>query len=194
MDWVAHVRELSRLAGDSLRWDPPTTSAALARFEVEHAITLPADYKQILLELGDGSEGAVNIFPLGEVIWGGEVRSLADWFDEVTLATPFPRAGDTGEIELVDGGALEDDSGDDDDESADWSPPGALPVADNGAGGILLLVVSGAEYGRLWEQGGATLVPAPTPLVRPVGFAEWLAAELAKRLGRSDLLESWRRS
>jgi hypothetical protein len=169
--------------------------------EALHAITLPLDYKALLLEVGNGCDGLLTVFPLGHVIWNGELLALADWFEDVNLATPFPRSGDTGEIEAIDAASVDDidhDEDNDDEDAGDlanWNPPGALPVADNGAGGIMLLVVSGAEHGRLWEQeGGATLVPAPTPLVRSVGFAEWLAAELAKRMGRTDLLDAWRRS
>jgi hypothetical protein len=188
-DDVEAVAELDASAGDAVRWDPPAREAMIASFEAEHGITLPADYKAVLLELGNGSEGLISVFPLGEVIWDGDAVTLADWLSDVELAAAFPRSGDTGEMPAVD----DDVAGDDDDDDANWNPPGALPVADNHAGGIMLLVVSGAQYGRLWEQeGGATLVPAPTPLLRPVGFAEWLAAELAKRLGRADLLAQWR--
>lgn len=196
--WLDRIASLSRDAGDRVTWHPVIAAQELLDFERTHGVPLLEDYKAVLTRFGNGCRGLVTLFPLGHVWWNNEELELDEWLPELDLQTPFPfprHAWHRDVDEEPEDDASNDDEEDDYDDDGDkaWDAPGALPVADNHAAGVMLLVVSGPERGRMWEQDiGATVVPAPTPLVRPVGYAEWIAAELAKRLGRMDLLESWR--
>src|SRR4051794_1827337 len=56
--------------GHRYRFEPPVPSAQLEAFEKRWSITLPADYREFLLEVGNGGAGPFyGIFRLGE--WEG---------------------------------------------------------------------------------------------------------------------------
>jgi hypothetical protein len=136
VDWIAEIVELSREAGDRVSWQPPVTPIECADLEASLGIVLPDEYKAVLQRVGNGCSGILEVFALGRV-GGNEDTDLADYLGETDLVHPFKH--ETGSYWIS--GPEEDDDVNDD----FGGVHGALPVADNQAGGQLLLVITGRK-------------------------------------------------
>jgi hypothetical protein len=159
-------------------YNPPAAEQVVAGLERMWGVTLPPAYRQFLTQIGNGGPGPedLELFPLGptgEGRWDGYVGDLA---------APFPYAE-----------AWNEDPPDDPEQQARWrewyfSPArvdGAIPIADEGCGYLILLVVSGPERGNVWKDGrGGTDGVSPLWVgdQEGVSFAEWYEGWLDREL------------
>ncbi len=155
------------------RLNPVLDRQQVVRFETEHEIELPDDYREFLINLGDGGAGpCYGLSSLsGAAIWG----PLKDPFPFTDPVHPF------ADVEEVD------------DEPYDALRTrcysGCLLIGHEGCGHWIMLVVSGQERGNIWydhnvDDGG----------FRPArkGFATWYECWLDEWLsdpGLRDRLE-----
>src|SRR5262245_46434372 len=75
--------------------NPPLTEKEVRAFEAAHGIALPTDYRDFLINVGNGGAGPeYGIFKLGETDVG---RGFAPWDEDDgfvgTLSAPFPHTG-----------------------------------------------------------------------------------------------------
>jgi tetratricopeptide (TPR) repeat protein len=175
-DTAAEIRELvDDLVGIAPWWSGwarPIDEAEIARFEAAHAVTLPAEHRAILLEVGD--HAPLPDRPGGALAPLARARELSTVTSFLgPLAEPFPHSGSAAiELEW-------------DDEADDYADPhwlrGCLPLTGAGCDQSYVLVVSGADRGRVWS-----VTPSGSPELHPTGldFASWYRAELERGLER----------
>lgn len=154
--------------------NPPLTEDAVAAFEGEHAVTLPADYRDFILSVANGGVG-----PVGGLERLGQFNST-DW-DELPglvgdLATPFPyttkwnAAPIDGALPVAEQYKQQDWY---------WSAQhvaGAIPICDLGCGLRQMLIVSGPESGHVWFDDRADwqgLYPNPKGDNSRLSFFQW---------------------
>jgi hypothetical protein len=126
-DLARRLRALVKADGEAYRLGTPTSPDAVLRFEREHRVTLPDDYRAFLLEVGEGASGPVHglislqagIEERGKTIYG--------------LADPFPAP------ETVD-------------DHLDFAVGGILPICYNGCSYFQGLIVSGPCRGQVWNN------------------------------------------
>lgn len=132
---------------------PPIAEADVVRFEAEHGIQLPADYRAFLTRIAGGGLGPFyGIFPLGESD-EGKWKKMALVGDP---ARPFPyeTAWNLSEAELHE--IQNDDYTDHEGYDEYWRPlHGAIPISHQGCNLRDWLVVSGSEAGHVWHDGRA---------------------------------------
>jgi hypothetical protein len=140
----------------------PISMGALLTFESRHGVTLPDDYRQFLLQAGNGGAGpAYGLLPLGdELVWGD-------------LAKPFALTEAWNED---DGSAV-------DDGIPDGYRDGCLLLCDLGCGYFSFLVVTGQAAGSVWEDytcadGGIQ----PTGETFATWYTQWLRRLILGRL------------
>ena len=137
--------------------NPPLPKPVLERFEAQHKIRLPADYRQFLLTVGNGGAGpAYGVFRLGEMddAFGHKPWQEQDGLLGV-LSEPFPYLESWNELTGMPAGeALDEDEYDRQFEAFDrtYYVPlnGALPICHRGCALRVWLVVSGLEVGHVW--------------------------------------------
>ena len=138
------------------------TEREISAFESLHSIHLPTEYRDFLMNLGNGGAGpGYGVFPLGKMSngWGN-----ADFdYDYVgCLSRPFPHSS---EWRCTEAATEWDEHTPNLEEGQDvnWNRrcdahfnpkyiDGAIPLSDLGCGQTLLLVVTGAEKGNLWHD------------------------------------------
>jgi hypothetical protein len=172
--------------------NPPVADAEVARFEREHGIALPEDYRRFLVEYGDGGAWRTALFPLGcHMNW----RQIVPWQGEEIglLSIPFPHTQPwTQKYEGVKTSATDGDSEDDPDYE-EWQKEyfnprqmdGAIPLASLGCALSDWLVVTGPERGHVWgdyRAGGTGIVPLSTTERPRVTFNDWYLAWLDEEL------------
>jgi tetratricopeptide (TPR) repeat protein len=111
---------------DDVRCGPRWTAEELAAFEREHKLSLPAEYRSYLIEIGDGGPGFVRIQPL-------EGRSE----EELSRAGKVFRVTNTSRVFPLKETALF----------------GTLELGPTDDGVIAYLVVGGARAGEVWVDG-----------------------------------------
>ena len=176
------------------------SAEAVAAFEHEHEVMLPADYRDFLLYCGNGGAGPYyGVFPLG--LFDGAGGSLVPWRegDGVAgiLSRPFPHS-DAWNLPDVRFEMPDEPSGEDAEdawhEALDkeyWAPEltnGAFPVCHQGCAYRNLLVVSGPERGHIWLDGRASdqgIVPVMGRDGGRVAFSTWYSSWLDAALGRA---------
>lgn len=147
---------------------PPLTDANIRRFEVEHSVELPADYRGFLQHVGNGGAGpAYGLFRLGEMDDGFGHKSWAEHDGFVgDLSEPFPHSGpwnDLSEEPPLDESREDDEEWEDEywarvnewEERVYWNPKqvnGAIPLCHIGCALRQWLVVTGAEAGNMWDD------------------------------------------
>ncbi|MFN8373093.1 MAG: SMI1/KNR4 family protein [Anaerolineae bacterium] len=139
------------------RMSAPLSEEQVEAFEEQYGVTLPAGYRDFLLNVGGGGAGPYyGVLPLG---YHKAALPL--------LAQPFPHTSDWNEDDLPD-----------DDYFSDELIRGAMRICNTGDGGYELLVVTGAASGTLWADGryaNQGLMPLPhsrDPLL-PMDFLDW---------------------
>ena len=174
---------ISGAARDGYSFNPRLTEREASAFERKHKISLPADYRAFLMELGDGGGvGPFNgIFPLG--MMDGE--PWPKWFVG-KLSAPFPHRK-TWNPAAVDEDADDWEEGDAEDmsqyDSANMA--GAFPICDHGCAAWSWLVVSGRERGRVWFDGrgeGAGVYPEVDPDGKHLTFGKWYLTWIEERM------------
>ena len=107
--------------------NPCLTEDEVQAFERRSNVILPDDYRQFLLQFGNGGAGPGY----------GMLKLLSKNQDCSHLGKPFPYES-PADI-LLENGELEFD--------------GTLPLADYGCGMVALLVITGKEWGKVWLTG-----------------------------------------
>jgi hypothetical protein len=184
------------------RLNEVATPTAIAAFEADHQVELPADYRGFLLHCGNGGAGPYyGLFPLG--LFDGAGNGLEPWREgdgfAGVLSRPFPHTEPwnlpDSRFEVPDD-LLGTDAEDKWYEILDaeyWAPNltnGAFPICHQGCAYRNLLVVSGPERGHIWLDGRASdegITPATSPSGGRVSFATWYAAWLDAALDGRDL-------
>jgi hypothetical protein len=199
-DWFDTIAALARDATDIV-WNPSAAEADFVAFEARHRVTLPDDYKRVMATIGNGCEGAFTVFPVGYARMDfEEPLVLLERGGSLDLGRPFPLATSRGYWHVDADASPGDDEEDPYDEELEGDPDeldssyvGVLPVGFS-VSGLALLVVTGKDRGLVWEHelGSTSIAPMPTPVVRSLSFAQWIAVELAVRLGRHGLIAQWR--
>ena len=187
--------------GHALALNPVASEADLARFEEEHAVVLPDDYRWFLASVGNGGAGPYyGLNPLG--MMDGMRGEPEPWSGDVVgeLARPFPHSEAWNDLT-----GLPDESGIEEDEERYeaelnrfeeryWGAErieGALPICHLGCALRILLVVTGPERGRVWLDKRADY-EGLSPLASADGgrltflewYDEWLTAALLEPPGR----------
>jgi hypothetical protein len=122
--------------------NPPLTEPQLARFEQQHQIVLPADYRQFLRDVGNGGAGPYyGLFALEQY------SELLDDLLPDFLARSFPHTAawnaDEAELDACAPSSEYEYFGN------AWVQ-GALRICHFGCGVFLLLVVTGEARGSIW--------------------------------------------
>ncbi|MGY3205380.1 SMI1/KNR4 family protein [Streptomyces sp. TE5632] len=186
------------------RWalENPLTEVELTELETQLGVSLPAEYRAFLTQVGAGGAGpAHGLFPVrrvqGRWRWEGDGAYLADLS---TLAEPFPEKGP--DPELLEALAAERPEEEDFDEIEDFDEAieawderwGAVMFAPaRTAGAIVIchlgcalrewLVISGPHRGTVWSDSrvdDVDLEPVLDTEGEPVTFARWYTDWLDK--------------
>ncbi|MFE9975755.1 SMI1/KNR4 family protein [Streptomyces hirsutus] len=186
------------------RWalEEPLAEDELTELETQLGVSLPAEYRAFLTQVGAGGAGpAYGLFPVrrvqGRWRWEGDGAYLADLS---TLAQPFPEKGP--DPELLDALTAERPEEEDFDEIEDFDDAieawderweavmfapartaGAIVICHLGCALREWLVISGPHRGTVWSDprvDDADLEPLLDTEGKPVTFARWYTDWLAK--------------
>lgn len=167
---IALVKELEQIAPWWRGWTRPISQAEITRFELAHAVTLPAGYRTLLTSVGD--HAPLPARPGGALAPLAQARSLPTSSAFLgPLASPFLHTGHAA-VEIGW-----------DDVSDDYVDPlwlrGCLPLTEAGCDESVVLVVTGPDRGRVW-----VVTPSGSPQLHPTGleFTRWYRAELERGL------------
>ncbi|WP_417388365.1 SMI1/KNR4 family protein [Gimesia sp.] len=159
------------------------TETEVGQFEEQHGIQLPIEYRQFLLQVGNGGAGpCYGISRLGEfagIPWE-EVPGLVG-----DLAAPFPFSDRWNEDSLSKDLSTEEQYQRQDQY---WSPQhvnGAIPICDAGDNLRFILIVNGSEKGTIWLDDRADwqgIYPVTTESDRRVSFLKWYRSWLDDQL------------
>lgn len=165
--------------------EPPLPEAAVCKWEKDHGVELPADYRAFLLELGNGGAGPFHgLFPLGQ--WDGSGSGLEPWEHFAgLLRSPFPHdaAWNLPASRLEPPEDFKSDEEEDawntalDDEY--YAPAllaGAFWICHHGCALRTALVVTGPERGNVWFDGRADnsgIAPHVDDRGQHRSFGEW---------------------
>ncbi|HEV7278804.1 MAG TPA: hypothetical protein VGN57_01220 [Pirellulaceae bacterium] len=166
------------------RLNPALSESAVEKFETEHRIRLPEDYRGFLIKAGNGGAGPFyGVFKLGEMDDSFDFQKWkeGDGFIGV-LSKPFPHTRAWNDVT----GEPEDS---DDEEAYEkaieafdrryWNAEnvnGAIPVCHEGCAYRDWLVVTGPEAGHVWHDARtdrAGLYPISIGRKKRVTFLEW---------------------
>ncbi|MEU6801399.1 SMI1/KNR4 family protein [Streptomyces neyagawaensis] len=177
--------------GHHFRFADPLSEAEVAEAEGQWGVSLPAEYRSFLLEVGAGGAGpgyGLSVLRRTTAGWRWSAVDLPLRHDYLGL--PF-LTGDERWNMLAehDGGQPQQSGFDDDDtyfaaysawmtagdELAERVTRGALNLSHEGCGSCHWLVLNGPERGALWRDdrsGDGEFTPVGEPRA-PVGFAHW---------------------
>jgi hypothetical protein len=163
----------------------------VARFEREHGIALPEDYRSFLTEIGNGGAGpSYGVFKLGEMDGLGSKSEV--WHAGVfvgQLRDPFPHEQAWNlpperfaEMHRLSGAAYDDYAQRLDQEYWDLRHvAGAIPICHHGCALRDWLVVSGPRAGTVWHDARTSdggLSPVTDEQGRMLSFSGWYLAWL----------------
>jgi hypothetical protein len=160
------------------RLGPRLSIETVSAFEREHAITLPAEYRDFLLYAGNGGAGPdYGLVPLHDAV----PRDDAPAYREL-LSQPFPY---TVQLTPEEFAPLGDDDPLWDEFFSDRLIRGCLRLAHNGCNNWDLIVVNGPAHGTVWSDCRGScqgLVP------QEKGFYEWYRDWLEQSLDTARLI------
>ncbi|WP_405892689.1 SMI1/KNR4 family protein [Streptomyces sp. NBC_00104] len=188
---VFGARSLSGGAGHHFRFMDPLSEAEVSEAEAQWGVSLPAEYRGFLLEVGAGGAGpgyGLSILRRTAAGWLWSNVDLAMRHDYLGLPfltgderwrvlgehddrQPLPSAFDDEEAYFAAYSAWMTAG----DELFDWVTRGALKLSHEGCGYCYWLVLTGPERGGMWRDdrpGDGEFSPLGTPQT-PVGFARW---------------------
>jgi len=160
---------------------PPLSELEVTSFERDHRVALPADYRQFLLQVGNGGAGPYyGLFALGE--WDEGTWKEGDGFIG-NLSEPFPHVAAWNDL----GGEPDYDEPNQDElerqvnafDESYWNPAnvnGAIPICHLGCARRQWLVVTGPEAGHIWCDDRVDhrgLYPLSAPGCVRVTFFRW---------------------
>lgn len=178
--------------------NPGVDETVLATFERTHGVHLPNDYRAFLTAIGDGGAGPFyGVFPLGKV---DDNFALRDWKegDVGVLSAPFPFDVDWNDLSTKPDDDLVDQ------EEAEYRKQleaferdylnvalvnGAIPICHQGCALRILLVVTGDQAGRLWEDRRSEcngIKPIRLADGSPATFSSWYDEWLKRCLDTLD--------
>jgi SMI1 / KNR4 family (SUKH-1) len=137
------------------RLNPPVTIEQLRDFESLHSVTLPSDYRQFLLEAGNGGAGPY---------YGLLSLDASPVYGD--LAKPFA---------LTEAWSMADCK-EPEDEVPSAYRDGCLAISEHGCGYWSFLVVTGVAAGTVWDDftcGGTGIHPTGLPFAK--WYLKWLA-------------------
>ena len=169
---------------------PALPEATVNQFEDDHQIALPQDYRQFLIEAGNGGAGPYcSVFKLGEMDdgWGYSAWQENNGFVG-SLSKPFPHTKAWNDLS----GEPEADWQDQDAyeiqlnafEARYWNPEqvnGAIPICHLGCALRQWLIVTGPQAGTIWNDERADLKglsPLTVKGTERVSFLQWYRAWL----------------
>ena len=157
------------------KFNAPLSIEQIKRFEEQHRILLPDDYRNFLLTVGNGGSGpAYGLLPLWQ--WNIELEIEQDDF----LSIPFPHADQWNMVRDFD---MEDDAVYESEAFQKWEEDyysndhitGSIRICHYGCAIYYLLVVTGDERGMIWVDDRANdlgIYPAVTKGKR-LDFVSW---------------------
>ena len=175
------------IEGQQQHLNPALTEDQLQRFETEHRIALPQDYRAFLLHIGNGGTGpGYGLEMLGHaygVAWEENPGLVGD------LAKPFPYL-DAWNEESIDGTRPIAEQYQQQDEY--WSSKhvnGAIPICHHGCNLRECLIVTGPERGNMWFDDRADwqgLYPDKKSDRERITFLDWYTAWLEQSISSSE--------
>jgi len=138
------------------------TEEYIRNFEENHKISLPEEYRNFLKRVGNGGAGpSYGLLPLERFYYLGElaIRLYKNYnkegftlseIDPNFLSKPFPYTSDWEN--MIDDEADILDSKDENINTFNYDIQGTIALCDHGCGLFNILVVSGAERGKVWFE------------------------------------------
>jgi hypothetical protein len=148
-------QELRLFAADHHRYEfnPPLAEIDLLGFEERNRISLPKDYRDFVLNVGNGGAGPYyGIYPL---LPDNVHHGMSEEYP-IDVSVPFPHSKDWNEGWER---AYDWETGQSPDDSLDTEYfdsghiTGTLCICDYGCGNFFLLAVNGSEKGNIWVDG-----------------------------------------
>ena len=136
----------------------PLSEKDVSAFERRHGITLPDEYRNFLLKLGNGGAGPnYGLFRLGEM---DDNFSSAPWTSDFVgkLSDPWPHQAEWNDLAGKPDDECEDEGQIEAFENDYWGTnhvTGAFPISHVGCALRELLVVTGPERGNVWYDARA---------------------------------------
>jgi hypothetical protein len=160
---------------------------AVLAFEQRHRVRLPEDYRQFLIQVGNGGAGPFyGVFPLGFVDDNFDLREWQENDDLVgSLGEPFAfdqawnDLSGMPELDLLDRNEAEYHRKQEEFEDLYWDCSlvnGTIPISHEGCAIRVLLVINGNQAGKLWEDRRSEyegLRPLMLNDGSPARFGEW---------------------
>jgi hypothetical protein len=188
---TAHLKVFGSQA-HGFRTYPALSEEVVREFEARHHITLPLEYREFLIHVGNGGAGpAYGLFKLGEMDDGFEHKAWKERDGFIgMLSLPFPHTGPWNDVsdEPVYDESREEDLGweeeyerlmDDWEDRVYWNTAnvnGAIPICHLGCAQRQWLVVTGPEAGNVWDDYRADhggLKPVQQAGRQRVTFLQW---------------------
>jgi len=149
--------------GTSFELNPVIGEDRVEAFEQDHSFRLPSEYKDFLIQIGNGGAGPYGgVFSLGTVDDNFTVRDWAvndDLVGDPSKPFRFEEAwNDTSNMppdDLIEKNEKEYWRHMEDFERTYWSPDlmnGAIPICHQGCALRIWLVVTGPQSGKLWDD------------------------------------------
>ena len=150
-----------RLSRSSLQFNAVVSADNIEKFEKDHQIVLPVDYKLFIQHIGNGGDGppAYGIKPLGinESWWFDTQRSA--WLVFENIKNPFPFSEQwIWEEDGVENEALQEKIFD-----------GNIYLGTDGCGMDWTLIVSGQQQGFVWQISDVGISPCKPAMT----FLQW---------------------
>lgn len=179
LERLAFIKAHKELASFGIKkqemsYNPCLSEDKIAKFELEHSITLPKDYRLFISEIGNGGFGPGHgLLPLNKAVVDFKLRDRPNiplnkefpyqnkWNEEWIAS--FDWDDDYPETEIVDEYISTDHIA------------GCLQISHMGHGCTFLLVVNGNEKGHIWFDGRADysgLIPEVKD-GQKMSFMEW---------------------
>lgn len=162
--------------------NPPLAESDVVHFEIDQKISLPQDYREFLLLVGNGGAGpSYGVQRLGEmydVPWSQMPGIVGE------LSKPFPYTEDWN-YDPTTSNAIEETYRQQDFYWSGQHVIGAIPICDHGCNLRDCLIVTGPERGNMWLDDRADwqgLYPTTMPNRNRITFFEWYRSWLDSRL------------
>jgi hypothetical protein len=154
----------------NVKLNPPLTEAEVEAFEIEYEISLPDDFREFLIQIGNGGDGPPEhgLIKLGELKENDVPNYLVNGYgDRLKKEFPFK------EHWIWDG--AEDEPGIEEKLAA--TELGCLALGTDGCGMFWLLVVNGDSKGQIWQTTEMGIQPCLPRLSFTQWYKNWLAGD-----------------
>lgn len=154
----------------NVKLNPPLTKAEVGAFEKEHEISLPEDYREFLIHVGNGGDGPpeYGLRKLGELKNNEVPDYLVNGYGD-RLKNEFP----LNEYWLWDG-----------QEDEPWfekklasTELGCLALGTDGCGMFWLLILNGPSQGQIWQTTEMGIQPCLPILSFTQWYKSWIAGD-----------------